>query len=63
MRPLVYDFGQLKKDTEDDYIRQIVHDHVKNSHPNQLTTIVPAITGVLAVSQSYMREREVFNLL
>ena len=28
MRPLVYDFGQLKKDTEDDYIKQIVHDHV-----------------------------------
>ena len=28
MRPLVYDFGQLKKDTEDDYIEHIVHDHV-----------------------------------
>ena len=28
MRPLVYDFGQLQQVTEDDYIRQIVHDHV-----------------------------------
>ena len=28
MRPLVYDFGQLKKDTEDEYIQQIVFDHV-----------------------------------
>ena len=27
MKPLVYDFGQLKKDTEDDYIQHIVHDH------------------------------------
>ena len=28
MRPLVYDFGQLNMDTENDYIKQIVHDHV-----------------------------------
>ena len=28
MRPLVYDFGQLNTDTEGDYTRQIVHDHV-----------------------------------
>ena len=31
MRPLVYDFGQLKRGTEDDYIKQIVHDHVSNA--------------------------------
>ena len=29
MRPLVYDFGQLKKRTEDEYIKQIVSDHVR----------------------------------
>ena len=29
MRPLVYDFGQLQQGTEDDYIKQIVHDHVR----------------------------------
>ena len=28
MRPLVYDFGQLNKGTEDDYIKHIVCDHV-----------------------------------
>ena len=28
MRPLVYDFGQLKKGTEDEYIEHIVCDHV-----------------------------------
>ena len=28
MRPLVYDFGQLNTDTESNYIRQIVCDHV-----------------------------------
>ena len=28
MRPLVYDFGQLNIDTEGDYIKQIVQDHV-----------------------------------
>ena len=28
MRPLVYDFGQLKKGTEDEYIEHIVRDHV-----------------------------------
>ena len=30
MRPLVYDFGQLKKGAEDEYIERIVHDHVSN---------------------------------
>ncbi len=28
MRSLVYDFGQLNTNTESDYIRQIVYDHV-----------------------------------
>lgn len=28
MRPLVYDFGQLKTDSESHYIMQIVQDHV-----------------------------------
>ena len=30
MRPLVYDFGQLKKGTEDKYIKHIVSDHVSD---------------------------------
>ena len=28
LRPLVYDFGQLNQDTEDNYIAHIVGDHV-----------------------------------
>ena len=28
MRPLLYDFGQVTGNTEDDYIRQIVTNHV-----------------------------------
>ena len=28
MRPLVYDYGQLSKVTEEVYIQQIVHKHV-----------------------------------
>ena len=58
MRPMVYDFGQLKKGTENDYIKQIVHDHVKK-HPGLSLAFVPAITGVLAASQAYMRKKEV----
>ena len=58
MKPLVYDFGQLKKGTEDDYIQQIVHDHVKK-HPSMPQIIVPVVTGVLAASQAYMRNKEV----
>ncbi len=30
MRPLVYDFGQLNTGTEQDYIFQIVKDHVRD---------------------------------
>ena len=30
MRPLVYDFGQLKTDTEYQYIHQVVSNHVRN---------------------------------
>ena len=29
MRPLVYDFGQLTAQTEEDYTKQIVSDHVR----------------------------------
>ena len=30
MRPLVYDFGQLNPETEKDYTKQIVFDHVSD---------------------------------
>ena len=61
MRPLVYDFGQFKKGTEDDYIGQIVHDHVKKHSGlrSENAAIVTVITGVLIASQAYMREKKV----
>ena len=61
MRPMVYDFGQLKKGTEDDYIQQIVCDHVKKHRGlrTENATILPVITDVLAASQAYMREKKV----
>ena len=63
MRPLVYDFGQLQQVTEDDYIRQIVHDHVKKHEglKRENAAIVPVITGVLATSQAYMRGKKVVS--
>ena len=64
MRPLVYDFGQLKKGTEDDYIQQIVRDHVKKHRGlrSENPAVVTVITGVLAASQAYMREKKVGNV-
>jgi hypothetical protein len=64
MRPLVYDFGQLKKGTEDDYIQQIVGDHVKKHRGlrTENAAIVPVISGVLAASQAYMREKKVTSV-
>ena len=63
MRPLVYDFGQLKTGTEEDYIKQIVHDHIRKHNRLSLfaehAAIEPVIVEVLATSQSYMRRKEV----
>ena len=64
MRPLVYDFEQLKKGTEDDYIQQIVGGHVKKHRGlrTENAAIVTVITGVLAASQAYMREKTVTSI-
>ena len=56
MRPLVYDFGQLTSNTEQDYTGQIVHNHCSQTH-SQLE--IMAISRVLAWCQNYMRERKV----
>lgn len=45
MRPLVYDFGQLNTDTESDYIRQIVSDHVS-------ACVKPAATNYIIIDTS-----------
>ena len=63
IRPLVYDFGQLKKGAEDVYIEQIVRDYV-NKHrslKSESVAVIPVITGVLTTSQSYMREKKVLS--
>ena len=64
MRPLVYDFGQLKKGTEDNYIKHIVGDHVRKHRgfSTEDAAIVTIISEVLAASQAYMRRREVKKL-
>ena len=39
MRPLVYDFGQLKTDTEYQYIHQVVSNHVRNCSLKYRTSV------------------------
>ncbi|XP_031417458.1 E3 ubiquitin-protein ligase rnf213-beta isoform X2 [Clupea harengus] len=54
--PLVWDFGQLSNSAELSYIIQIVR---KQSQDNSLPlTCQEVISGVLAISQRYMRSRE-----
>ena len=64
MRPLIYDFGQLQQGTEDNYIGQIVGDHVKKHSglKSENPAIVTVITEVLAASQAYMREKKVIGI-
>ena len=60
MRPLVYDFGQLNTDTESDYIRQIVSDHVSVCSckeimpvPRDMGTYTTALTQCPREAKSY----------
>ena len=64
MRPLIYDFGRLQQGTEDDYIGQIVSDHVKKhiGLKSENSAIVTVITEVFAASQAYMREKKVVGI-
>lgn len=64
MRPLIYDFGRLQQGTEDDYIGQIVSDHIKKhiDLKSENPAIVIVITEVLATSQAYMREKKVVSI-
>jgi len=56
MRSLVYDFGKLSDNTELEYTKQIVKNHVQRTIK---PSIVDAIADVLAFSQQYMRNRKV----
>ncbi|RMX46188.1 hypothetical protein pdam_00007847 [Pocillopora damicornis] len=58
MRPLIWDFGQLKPDVERLYTNQIVSRYIL--HGGQLVgdpSTVEAVTEVLAASQKYMRDQ------
>jgi len=55
MRSLVYDFGKLSDDTELEYTKQIVKNHVQGTLK---PSIVDAVADVLAFSQQYMRNRK-----
>ncbi|XP_067056125.1 E3 ubiquitin-protein ligase rnf213-alpha-like isoform X2 [Acropora muricata] len=59
MRPLVWDFGQLKPEVEQLYTFQIVHRFVlqENQIPGDLQ-LVKALTAVFTASQRFMREQE-----
>ncbi|KAK2555497.1 E3 ubiquitin-protein ligase rnf213-alpha [Acropora cervicornis] len=59
MRPLVWDFGQLKPEVEQLYTFQIVHRFVlqENQIPGDLQ-LVKALTAVLTASQRFMRDQE-----
>ncbi|XP_022803330.1 E3 ubiquitin-protein ligase rnf213-alpha-like isoform X2 [Stylophora pistillata] len=58
MRPLIWDFGQLKPDVERLYTNQIVHRYIirENQLPGDSST-VEAVAEVLAASQIYMRNQ------
>ncbi|KAJ7355098.1 hypothetical protein OS493_027887, partial [Desmophyllum pertusum] len=58
MRSLVWDFGQLKPEIEELYIRQIVSKFVlqEKKIPGKVP-LVKALTAVLTVSQRYMRDQ------
>ncbi|XP_078381354.1 E3 ubiquitin-protein ligase rnf213-alpha-like isoform X3 [Oculina patagonica] len=58
MRPLVWDFGQLKPEIEEMYTRQIVSRFVlqEKKIPGE-APLVKALTAVLTASQRYMREQ------
>ena len=45
MRPLVYDFGQLNMETEKEYIRHIVQNHVS------VSIVIATIVGSVQVAQ------------
>ncbi|KAL9988404.1 hypothetical protein ACROYT_G002842 [Oculina patagonica] len=58
MRPLIWDFGQLKPDVERLYTHQIVNRYIlhEGKLPGDSST-VQAVAEVLAASQKYMRDQ------
>lgn len=64
MRPLVYDFGQLNNNTEEDYIAQIVKDRCHTIPAVKgHDAVIQLVANVLAWSQRYMRGINVSMML
>ena len=55
--PLVWDFGQLSKDVEESYIREIIRRHLDKSPIKLVPNLLKRITEILTVTQEYMRYR------
>ncbi|KXJ23404.1 E3 ubiquitin-protein ligase RNF213 [Exaiptasia diaphana] len=58
MRPLVWDFGQLKPEIEELYIRQIVNRFIVDKVIPGNERLVQAIALVLVAAQNYMRKQQ-----
>lgn len=64
MRPLIYDFGKLDDHTENEYTRQMVKDRCSTVDELQdRIDIMDAVAHVLTWSQSFMKQRTVWNII
>ena len=55
--PLVWDFGQLSREVEESYIREIINGHLGNSAIKLSPQLLERITDILSITQQYMRYR------
>ena len=55
--PLVWDFGQLNREVEESYIREIINGHLSNSAIVLSPNLLKRITEILSITQEYMRKR------
>ena len=55
--PLVWDFGQLSREVEESYIREIINGHLGNSAIKLFPQLLQRITEILSITQQYMRGR------
>ncbi|VDI37174.1 Hypothetical predicted protein, partial [Mytilus galloprovincialis] len=58
MLPLVWDFGQLKTEVEEMYIKQMVRRYVKNGELPDIQGLEAVLSKILTVSQDFMRQQK-----
>ncbi|XP_052062678.1 E3 ubiquitin-protein ligase rnf213-alpha-like isoform X2 [Mytilus californianus] len=58
MLPLVWDFGQLKTEVEEMYIKQMVRRYVKNGELPDIQGLETVLSKILTVSQDFMRQQK-----